>query len=92
MPDNSPEYDKRLVVLLTTGPLAGLHCIDGTVSQLKAYTGAAELPDFIPEVATVDGRHIAVGLVQFKHRFLLYKEVSGPQMQRYDKTFDPRQQ
>lgn len=87
----SSEFDKRLVMLLTTGPLAELHCIDGTVSQLKAHPGVPTLPDFIPDVLTAEGRRIVVELVQFKPRFLLYKEVHGPAMQRYDKTFDSRQ-
>lgn len=87
----SAGVDKRLVTLLTSGPLAGLHIIDGTVSQLRAAQGE-RLPEYIEGVATADGRKIAVGLVAFKRRFVLYKEINGPTMRRLDKTFHPEQE
>lgn len=82
------KVDKRIVLLTTTGPLAGLHQIMGMVSvQVEAM---GQLDDFIPNVKMPDGRTAPVGLVQFKPRYVLYKEVNGPQMQRFD-TYNPSQ-
>ena len=68
--------DKRIVVLLTSGPRAGLHLIDGTVQQAEAHL-KARLPDFIPELTVFD-RTFPAGMVKTTPRYVLYKECASP--------------
>lgn len=84
-----PPFDKRVVLKFTVGPLAGLHQIVGTVSQLREERGA--LPDFVSDVTMPDGRSTCAGLVSFKTRHVLYKEINGPAMHAPLKTFSPEQ-
>lgn len=82
-----PERDPHIVVLHTQGPHAGLFEIAGRVSQL----GEHELPEVIetPMLAPRQTRGTAaIGLVQARPRFVLYKEWNGPQKM---KRFDGRQ-
>lgn len=87
---SAPPFDKRIVLLVTSGPFAGLRQINGTVSQARAELGA--LPEFLESVSMPpDQRRAPVGLVAYKHRYVLYKEIYGPPAQTYE-SMDPRQQ
>ena len=90
-PADSPEpissnvaiHDKRIVLLVTSGEFAGLHQILGTVTQQEAECGP--MPEFIPETRMPpDGRIAPAGLVRMTHRFVLYKECSGPISKRFN--------
>lgn len=84
-----PAFDKRIVLVATRGPFAGLHQITGTVSQAMAAVGC--VPEFVDEVSLPgDGRMAPAGLVRSTPRFVLFKECAGPQMARLDQ-FNPSQ-
>ena len=62
---------KRIVLLETQGPRAGLHHIMGTDDELENPT---EFPDFVDPVEIID-RVSAASLIQVKPRFILYREI-----------------
>lgn len=79
-----PPFDKRIVLLVTSGPYTGLHQITGTVSQAVAAVGS--VPEFVDECHMPPHNHrlAPAGLVKVEHRFLLFKECAGPQTSRFD--------
>lgn len=89
-PETAPTFDKRVVLLVMSGPLAGLHQITGTVSQITPDGDYRKLVPFYDNVGMPDGRRAPVGLVSVHTRFVLYKEIYGPPTMRYDKM-DPKQ-
>jgi hypothetical protein len=89
-----PTSDLRVVLLTTTGPYAGLHQIQGRVSEIAPKN--EPLPELVPDVPFLDGHRGMAGLIKFTPRYVLYKEVSGPTMHSYNRTtgkdhFDPSQ-
>ncbi len=99
LPDNEADmqadipHDKRIVLRVQSGPYAGLHQIDGTVSQALALLGegATQLPAFLPNVPMPpDSRSAPASLVRVTPRYVLYHECAGPPIHRFDE-FNPQQ-
>lgn len=91
------QYDNhRIVLVLTTGPHAGMHHILGCTSQMPDSWKAPEL--LMPVQFPPDGRPGAASLFKVTWRAIYYRELILPtsvkQREAVDgpKSFDPRQQ
>lgn len=87
--------DLRVVLLTTTGPCAGLHRIEGLANDFKAVNGGI-LPVLVEGVTFPGGHTGLAGFIGVKCRYVLYKEVSGPQSSRFGQQtgkdhFNPEQ-
>ena len=77
----------RVVLEHTQGRWSGIHQILGTVDQVKAGMGVAELPTYIPDIQFGD-RVNGASLVACKRSYVLYRELIIPDGL---KSFNPKQ-